>query len=366
MLFRPADLAAIAAGEVTVAFRRWKRPMAKAGGTQHTAAGVLAFDAVDRVERITPDDARRAGFADPEAAWAMLRGREGDLYRITLRLAGPDPRIALREDAALTAADRADIAARLTRLDHASSHGPWTEATLRAIAASPGTRAADLAERFGRERLPFKADVRKLKGLGLTESLEVGYRLSPRGRAYLAAVSESELRRQQLDLTRGRRRRRVEHGVQGKAVDQGVHPLGVGLRSAEQLDRRQAEPAQSGVGLIAQRTQLGLDQRAGREREPDLHLGVALRVERQDLVQQLLCRLALIRRRPEACDAVGDALDDQLHRERQQLGLRDEVVAQRAGRAAGLRRDAAQDAASIPSRRTSAQSADASSSRRCS
>jgi hypothetical protein len=185
MLFRPADLAAIAAGDVTVAFRRWKRPMVKAGGTQQTAVGVLAFEAVERVDDITAEDARRAGFADPDAAWAMLRRREGDLYRITLRLAGPDPRIALREDAALDAAARADIAARLARLDRASSHGPWTEATLRAIAESPGTRAADLAERLGRERLPFKADVRKLKALGLTESLEVGYRLSPRGRAYL-------------------------------------------------------------------------------------------------------------------------------------------------------------------------------------
>jgi hypothetical protein len=185
MLFRPADLAAIAAGEVTVAFRRWKRPMAKAGGTQQTPVGVLAFDAVDRVDDITPADARRAGFADPAAAWAMLRNREGDLYRIVLRLAGPDPRIALREDAALSEADRAEIGARLARLDRASTHGPWTEATLRAIADAPGTRAADLAERFGRERLPFKADVRKLKALGLTESLEVGYRLSPRGRAYL-------------------------------------------------------------------------------------------------------------------------------------------------------------------------------------
>jgi hypothetical protein len=184
MLFRQADLAAIAAGEVTVAFRRWKRPMAKAGGRQQTAVGVLAFDSVDRVDDITPADARRAGFPDPAAAWAMLRGRDGDLYRITFRLAGPDPRIALRENAALTQADRADIAARLARLDRASSHGPWTEATLRAIAEAPGTRAADLAERFGRERLPFKADVRKLKALGLTESLEVGYRLSPRGRAY--------------------------------------------------------------------------------------------------------------------------------------------------------------------------------------
>jgi hypothetical protein len=29
--------------------------------------------------------------------------------------------------------------------------------------------------------MPFKLDVRKLKELGLTESLPVGYRLSPRG-----------------------------------------------------------------------------------------------------------------------------------------------------------------------------------------
>jgi hypothetical protein len=185
MLFRQADLAAIAAGEVTVAFRRWKRPMAKAGGTQRTAVGMLAFDSVERVDDITRADARRAGFRDPEDAWAMLRGRDGELYRIGLRLVGPDPRVALREDAALTEPDRAQIAARLARLDRASTHGAWTEATLRAIADAPGTRAADLAERFARERLAFKADVRKLKALGLTESLEVGYRLSPRGRAFL-------------------------------------------------------------------------------------------------------------------------------------------------------------------------------------
>jgi hypothetical protein len=185
MLFRRDDLAAIAAGEITVAFRRWKRPMAKAGGTQQTPVGVLAFEAVDRVDDITPADARRAGFPDPAAAWTTLRGREGDLYRIELRLAGPDPRVALRAEAALGEADGAEISARLARLDRASRHGPWTEVTLRAIAAAPGTRAADLAAAFGRERLPFKADVRKLKALGLTESLEVGYRLSPRGRAYL-------------------------------------------------------------------------------------------------------------------------------------------------------------------------------------
>jgi hypothetical protein len=46
-------------------------------------------------------------------------------------------------------------------------------------------RAEDLAHSVGREKQPFKLDVRKLKELGLTESLEIGYRLSPRGEAVL-------------------------------------------------------------------------------------------------------------------------------------------------------------------------------------
>ncbi len=195
MLFRKAELPAIAAGEITVAFRRWKRPMARVGGTQKTPVGVLAFDAVDRVERVTHADARRAGLPDADAVLALLDGREGDLYRVRFHVAGPDPRIALRAAADLSADERAAIATRLARMDRASTHGPWTEATLRAIAAAPGTRAGDLAEGFGRERLAFKIDVRKLKALGLTESLEVGYRLSPRGRAYLDGDGGPELRR---------------------------------------------------------------------------------------------------------------------------------------------------------------------------
>ena len=53
------------------------------------------------------------------------------------------------------------------------------------IGDRPAVRAGDLADDLGRERLSFKTDVRKLKALGLTESLTVGYRLSPRGRAFL-------------------------------------------------------------------------------------------------------------------------------------------------------------------------------------
>jgi hypothetical protein len=84
--------------------------------------------------------------------------------------------------------DVAEITKRLDRLDRASSSGPWTRATLALIAERPEVRAGDLAESVGRERAPFKLDVRKLKNLGLTLSLPVGYRISPRGRAYLDAT----------------------------------------------------------------------------------------------------------------------------------------------------------------------------------
>ena len=148
--------------------------------------GVLAIDSVEPVdeEQVTDADARRAGAADREALLAGLPA-EGTLHRIEFRLAGPDPRVALRERSDISPAERAEIDARLARLDAASRHGPWTAAVLELIADRPATRAPDLAASLGRETAPFKADVRKLKELGLTESLEVGYRLSPRGRRLL-------------------------------------------------------------------------------------------------------------------------------------------------------------------------------------
>jgi hypothetical protein len=188
VLFRQEFWSGLADGSVTVAFRRWKRPTVKAGGRLTTPAGVLAIDDVAAIDEsdITDRDARRAGFADRAGLLAELAGREGVLYRITFHRAGEDPRIALREQAVLTDADVAELTRRLGRLDAASPHGPWSESVLRLIAARPAVRAGDLAESLGRERLAVKADVRKLKALGLTESLGVGYRLSPRGEAWLA------------------------------------------------------------------------------------------------------------------------------------------------------------------------------------
>lgn len=188
MQIRLPTLRAIAEGTVTVAFRRWDRPRVRVGGTQRTPVGVLEFTSVEPVDEagLTEADARAAGFADLAALRRAQTG-ERQLYRIGLRLAGPDPRVALREQTELDDAERAAIAARLARLDRASRRGPWTATVLDLIAANPGVRAPDLAAGLGLETLPFKRDVRKLKELGLTESLEVGYRLSPRGEAFRSA-----------------------------------------------------------------------------------------------------------------------------------------------------------------------------------
>ena len=197
MLFPPATLQGIADGTVTVAFRRWDRRRVRPGGRQRTPVGVIAFDTVEAVERteINAVDARAAGFADlAELLGFVDRRASGTIYRIQLRVAGSDPRVALRESLP-DAPELREIERRLARLDRASRHGPWTRAVLRAIRDEPEVRAADLAAQFGREKLPFKLDVRKLKELGLTESLPRGYRLSPRGRAALEWLGADAARR---------------------------------------------------------------------------------------------------------------------------------------------------------------------------
>ena len=186
MLIPRPTLDAIAAGTVTLAFRRWRRPRVRPGTRLRTAAGVVEVVAVEEVSgEPTAEDARAAGYPDVAALHRADTRTEGTLYRIGLRPAGPDPRVALREAADLGPADRDAIAARLARFDEAARHGPWTAAVLALIAQRPAVRAPDLAATLGRDVPSFKRDVRKLKELGLTESLEVGYRLSPRGRAYL-------------------------------------------------------------------------------------------------------------------------------------------------------------------------------------
>jgi hypothetical protein len=187
MLFQRYILDGIAAGTVTRAFRVWRKPTVSSGGTLKTAIGVLRIAGVDAItpRDISDRDARLAGYACADDVRRTLSSdKPGTLYRIAFLLEGPDPRVRLRADDKLTAADLADVTAKLARLDRRSA-GPWTLDRLKLIADNPGVVAAALAKQAGSERDAFKRDVRKLKELGLTESLEVGYRIAPRGRTVL-------------------------------------------------------------------------------------------------------------------------------------------------------------------------------------
>src|SRR5687767_6816347 len=190
MLVRNVILNRIKAGEIKLIFRRWKRPGVKAGGTQMTQLGVLGIDSVDVVteKQITEKDAQAAGFSSKGELLADLFDRDEDIYRIGVRWVGEDPRKALRADDKLDKKELDEIKEKLRKLDENSRRGKWTELYLQMIHDRPKTHAQILAESIGLDIPRFKPWVRKLKALGLTESLRPGYRLSPRGEKVLAAL----------------------------------------------------------------------------------------------------------------------------------------------------------------------------------
>ena len=193
MLFPAEHYDGLRTGAITVAFRSWKRPTVVAGGTLKSPGGLLGIDAVTPIERddVTEADATAAGMGSVAEVFDWIdAARIADpdvrrLYRIRFHRIGDDPRIALRSAAEIDAAERAALDARLARWDRVAD-GPWTAAVLDVIAGSPGVVSTELAEHVGMDRPTFKRRVRQLKELGFTESLEVGYRLSPRGEAYRA------------------------------------------------------------------------------------------------------------------------------------------------------------------------------------
>jgi hypothetical protein len=195
LLFKKPFHAGLVAGTIRVTFRAWDKPHVRAGGRYRChPIGVLEVDRVDkvRIADITAADAVLAGFASLAELLEFLRSGprsgeltdDGELFRIELHHGGDGDRVEIALDAELSADDIAKLATRLARLD---GKKPWTQQTMKLIAKHPRVAASKLAKKVKRETLPFKVDVRKLKKLGLTQSFEVGYELSPRGLAFLAA-----------------------------------------------------------------------------------------------------------------------------------------------------------------------------------
>lgn len=196
LLFKKAFFAGLQAGTTTLTFRRWAKPHVKAGGRYRChPIGVLEVDAITKVSvsQITEADAGRAGFPSLPALRAYLAELgpiedTTELWRVELHHGGDGDRVGIALEDALTAEDIATIRDKLARLDRKA---PWTRRTLALIAKHPRIAASKLAVKVKRPTLDFKTDVRKLKRLGLTQSFEVGYEVSPRGRAYLAKTSRS-------------------------------------------------------------------------------------------------------------------------------------------------------------------------------
>ncbi|MCT7659669.1 hypothetical protein [Mycobacterium deserti] len=187
MLLNRDTAEGIANGSITLVLRRWDAPRAKAGGTQRTVAGTIRVDDVAEYPggyRVTAAQARAAGYPSAAAAQRELDRRPArHTYAIAVSYLAPDERPELAAEDDLSADDVRAITARLDRWDAATE--PWTRRYLELVAANDAVRAPDLAARLGLDVPRFKRRVRQLKSLGLTISLDVGYRLSPRGRAYL-------------------------------------------------------------------------------------------------------------------------------------------------------------------------------------
>jgi hypothetical protein len=188
MLFTREFKEGIRAGRITRTYRNWKRPQAKEGGRYNLAPdGVIEVERLRRVpiDRVTNADARKAGFSDRQALSEFLACDTA--WEVTFRFLGSG-RVREPDRTRIDGDELDSLLTRLAAMD-ARAQAPWTREVLALIRTHPGRRAGDLAPMVGLETPRFKTLVRRLTGLGLTLSLETGYRLSPRGEQVLAAVA---------------------------------------------------------------------------------------------------------------------------------------------------------------------------------
>ncbi len=192
MLFQRRFHERIRSGEIRCTVRIWQRPHVKAGGRYGLAGGAIVVDKIreTRLDDITAALAQRCGFSSLVDLLKTAKHGPGErVFVIDFHYDGKTSGRPKPETGAVSAEELAKLVQRLEAMDRRSRIGAWTLATLRAIEGRPGVLAAKLARSLGRPRDEFKRDVRKLKNLGLTFSLEIGYRLTPKGEALLTSLS---------------------------------------------------------------------------------------------------------------------------------------------------------------------------------
>jgi len=191
-LFQKRFHAGLVNGSITLSFRQWAKPRVKPKGRYRVhPIGVVEVDGLSgtTLGGISEGDARKAGFTDKAELVAYLSQvapppvtEALPMFRIELHYGGDGDRVVGALDDQLTEADFELLEKKLARLD---ANGEWARPVLKLIRRRPRIAASKLAASLGRETEPFKIDVRKLKKLGLTQSFEVGYEVSPRGLALL-------------------------------------------------------------------------------------------------------------------------------------------------------------------------------------
>jgi len=192
MLFKTKFHEGIRNGSITLTFRAWKSARAKVGKQYRFGPEErVEVEAVEEVEisTISDEEAHRSGFtsATELRSFLLMHSPEAvtpksTLFRVSFHY------VKISDEVPQGDLSLEEITEKLEKMDRLSKYGPWTRQTLEIIAQNPRTAASKLAPLLGRETRPFKADVRKLKKLGLTVSFEVGYELTSLGKAFLCLL----------------------------------------------------------------------------------------------------------------------------------------------------------------------------------
>jgi hypothetical protein len=193
MLFKQKHLEGIKEGNISLAFRKWKKLQVNAGSLVKTSVGVIRIISTEKIDiaAITDADAQKAGFLSAQSLIQLLEGqKEGEIYRIEVAFDSENPAAEPGAEVTMDEEELQTLKDALDNLDKYSKIGKWTTKTLVAIQENPRMKAADLAIKAKKEKEWLKLNIRKLKALGLTISHEPGYTLTPKGEAYLQTISK--------------------------------------------------------------------------------------------------------------------------------------------------------------------------------